>query len=228
MRQYDQVDLKRAERILMTGKEREVWAVDIDDVCLDYGGGFSRFNNRVGWTRNMKPHHYIESWGELWDTDDIDEITRRTATMNRGMNPFLRPVKDSQVALAALAKTRDLVILTSRPRDIHNITKATIDRHFPDTFRDLKYLEGGWGDRGATQVTKGETAIELGASTLIDDQPRHVIGMAMAGGVGLLFGNSQLAAGTTYQEAGVIKVPSWKDVLEHAGIDTKSIFSEGQ
>lgn len=212
----------------MSAKEREIWAIDIDDVCLDYGGGFSRFNNRVGWTRNMKPHHYIEGWGELWGTDNVDEIARRTATMNRGMNPFLRPVRNSQLALAALAKARDLIILTSRPKDIHEITKSTIDRHFPDVFRDLRYLEGGWGDHGATQVTKGETAIEIGASTLLDDQPRHVIGMAMAGGVGLLFGNSQLAETTTFEESSVVKVPSWRDVLNHAGIDPDSVFSQGQ
>ena len=50
----------------MARGERETWAIDIDDVCLDYGGGFTRFNNRVGWTSGMKPHEYSEQWGQLW------------------------------------------------------------------------------------------------------------------------------------------------------------------
>lgn len=211
----------------MARGKRETWAIDIDDVCLDYGGGFTRFNNRVGWTSGMKPHEYSEQWGQLWGGVDSGEIARRTKSINRGMNPFLRPVRDSQLALTALAKRHDLVILTSRPRDIHETTKSTIDRHFPDIFRDIHYLQGGWGERGANEaVTKGEAAIEIGASTLVDDQPRHAIGMARAGGVGLLFGDRQIASTTVSGEAGVIRVANWREVLAHAEIDPNSVLPE--
>lgn len=166
--------------------------------------------------------------GSVMGGVDADEVTRRAVVMNRGMNPFLRPVRDSQLALTALAKTRDLIILTSRPKHIHETTRMTIDRHFPDVFQDIRYLEGGWGTHGADEtVTKGEAAVRIGASTLVDDQSRHAIGMARAGGIGLLFGNGQSAA-TAPEEPGVIKVAGWREVLEHAGIDPNSVFSENQ
>lgn len=58
--------MNNTERTLMAAKEREVLAVDIDDVCLNYGSGFARFNNRVGWTLGLKPQDYTEQWGQLW------------------------------------------------------------------------------------------------------------------------------------------------------------------
>ncbi len=157
---------------------------------------------------------------------DVDEIARRASVLNRGMAPFLRPVRDAPLALAALAQARDLIAFTSRPRSLHTTTVASLDQHFPDTFRDIKYLDGGWGDRGAIEsVTKGEAAVRLGASTHIDDQVRHAVGMAGAGGVGLLFGDSHAAATATVGD-GVVRVPTWRDVLRHADIDPDSVFPE--
>lgn len=212
----------------MASREKDLMAVDFDDVCVGYGSGFTKFSNQAGWTHGMKPTDYTENWCDLWQIDDSDEIARRTEMMNRGMNPFLRPIRGSQMALSALAKKYDLMILTSRPKHIHEVTKATADKYFPGVFKDLRYLEGGWGKYGATTKSKGETAVEMGASVLIDDQPRHAVGMAMAGGVGLLFGENQLAVNTESEVPGVVKVSSWPSVLEQVGIDSKSVFPKNQ
>lgn len=143
--------------------------------------------------------------------------------MNRGINPFLRPVQGAQMALAALSKKYELVVLTSRPRNIEDVTRASIDRYFPGIFADIKYLENGWGAFGATEVTKGETAIKIGASVIVDDQPKHAIGMARAGGIGLLFGKNKLTQQAEIEDR-VIKTPTWQQVIEYSGVDLQSIL----
>ena len=94
--------------------------------------------------------------------------------------------------LSRLKERYRLVILTSRRIQMRDDTIQWLTQHYEGIFKESDVYFAGIWDR-ITQdshiQTKAEMAQLIGADYLIDDQLKHVFGVADAGIKGVLFGD---------------------------------------
>ena len=193
-------------------KQRKTIAVDIDDVLSRSAEGFIAFSNER-WGMSLKPEDYQEEWAVVWGVP-LDEALERSIEFHAsGTVGNYQPNEAALPVLKKLAKTYNLVAVTSRRRLLQPETDAWMGRHFPGIFQELHYA-GIWDELPKDQVmralkhTKAELCREIGADYLIDDQIKHCIGAAEAGVQALLFG----ASGGTKTPTDVTPVADWSGV----------------
>jgi beta-phosphoglucomutase-like phosphatase (HAD superfamily) len=91
------------------------------------------------------------------------------------------PIPGAAPALARMGRYAKLAVVTSRQHVIRDATLDWLDAHFPDVFAAGGVHFGNHWALSGTSRTKAEMCAELGASILIDDNPRYAVECAAAG-----------------------------------------------
>lgn len=187
-------------------------AVDVDDVLVPHETllvkEFRRYFDEHYSRDSM--HGATASLSE-GQKQQVKEIMNRFLTSEEFRS--IEPIEGAVQIMGQLDGYYKLVIVTARPKVIHEITKEWLHRHFPAIFNDIHFVnEGhGWGEvRG---VSKREVCQQIGARYLIDDSLLHIQEAAECGVNGLLFGDySWNQAGELPQNT--IRVKDWTEVAK--------------
>lgn len=170
-------------------KKRLTVAVDIDEVLSDHAEAFIEFSNKFYGTNNTIDD-YSEHWGELFKIQN-EEVARlaNEAYKNSSLLSLNHKVNSEQV-LSKLKQKYDLVVVTSRKTMLRDDTLAWLDKRYAGIFKDVHFA-GIWDKvtDSSFHATKKEMVQKLGASILIDDQPKHCEAVADAGIQAILFGD---------------------------------------
>lgn len=193
---------------------KPIIAIDIDDVLADSATGFVEFSNKR-WGTNLKPDDYDEHWTLLWGVDQEEAEERAVEVHNSKMTTNFLHKEEALPVLKKLAKKYELVITTSRRRQLESETIAWLEKHYNGIFLDIHFA-GIWDTKnvGRHTQTKLDLCLEVGAQYLIDDQPKHCIAVAGVGIQALLFGNYGWNKNIVLP-GGVTRAKNWKDVEEY-------------
>lgn len=98
------------------------------------------------------------------------------------------PLEGAAPALTRMSAYATLAVVTSRQHVIRDATLAWLDAHYPSLF-DAGGVHFGnhWALHGGASTSKADMCASLGATLLIDDNPRYALECAAAGVSVLLF-----------------------------------------
>lgn len=194
---------------------KQVIAVDLDDVLSNSAASFIAFGNER-WGLNLTLEDYSEHLSEMWKVEEHEAEKRILEFHNSGVTTDYSPDTVASAVLAELAKKYELVITTSRRREIEPLTRQWLEKHYGGIFTDVRFagiwdVEGGKAER--MHMTKATLCQEIGASYLIDDQPKHCKGAADSGLIGIVFGEYPWNSDVKPSK-GIVRAKDWEQVLE--------------
>lgn len=207
-----------------SGKSKPIIAVDVDDVLVQFVPALCDFAYEK-WGENITPENYTEDWSKILKVNDVDMIKRCAAEMFADFDFYnnMKAVDGAREILPKLAKKFALVPLTSRIAAQKDLTMNWLSSNFGDIFSEVIFsgayekesFENGVGH--AVKQAKGDICREIGASYLIDDQPKHVNSAVDCGVVGILFGDYGWNRDAEIVD-GVIRVSDWGGVADYFGV----------
>ena len=191
-------------------KNKQVIAVDLDDVLAEHIEAFIEFSNKNHGT-NFTKQDYLEQWKDLWGISygEVEERALNFLT-NETVGGF-GVIEDAYRVLDVLKKERDLVIVTARPKHTIDSTLEWVDHNFPATFSGVHFVPI-W-DPGPKK-TKAEICKEIGADYLIDDLIRHC-NLAIEGRIKALWFARIGWRQPDKLHSDVVRMASWREVLEY-------------
>lgn len=168
--------------------KKPIIAVDADDVLSHNVPEFMRWSNqRYG--LQLTVDDYDEDWARMWQVDHAEATRRNMEFHESGVMASYRHHDQAVPILTKLQQHFELVVITSRPKRLKDLTLEWLDQNYPELFSEV-YFAGMWDviTADSHKATKAELAQRLGVSYLIDDQPKHVLAVAEAGMEAILFG----------------------------------------
>ncbi len=196
--------------------KKQVIAVDIDDVLAFTAEGWVDFTNKT-WGMNLSADDYDEDWVKVWNIEYADALKRRDVVFGSGIHSQFEYNKEAKSVLQSLARKYRLIVVTSRLEIVRAETMDWLDKHFKGVFEDVKF--SGFYDKhfqnedyqDAVKQTKADLLQQLGASYLIDDQPKHCFAAAKIGVTSLLFGVHKWSQIEKLPDK-VVRVKDWMEV----------------
>lgn len=168
---------------------KKIIAIDIDDVLAPTAQKFIAYSNEI-WGTNLTIQDYNEDWTKLWEVDFTE--ARKRSDHVHSSDVFLgnSRFEDADIVLRRLAGKYRLVITTSRRSQLKNLTLDWREKYYGDIFENIHFA-GMWDTITADSIkaTKRDLCERIGASYLIDDQPKHCVAVAETGITALLFGD---------------------------------------
>lgn len=160
-------------------------AIDIDEVLGNFLSEVIAFHNSAYGTDleigQFTSYRFWEIWGGTRE-QAIDKIYEFKETEYfRG----IRPLPGAQKAITELKAANELCIVTSRQNEFIEVTRAWLDRYFPNCFSGV-YFTNHYG-HSESSITKAQICDQIGADLLIDDSLDFALECAVAGRQAILF-----------------------------------------
>ncbi|MDE2021886.1 MAG: hypothetical protein KGI71_03150 [Patescibacteria group bacterium] len=180
--------------------------IDFDDVLLDCNTSLALFHNaRYGTSYERKD---IGSWflERTWGCTQEEAVARVKEWYQSPEHVNSTPVPGSLEAIATLADSHELHVITSRPSYVKDLTHAWLEQHFSKRFSGLHFtshFEPGAG-------SKAEVCRSLGISLLVEDSLIHAHDVAASGVPVLLFDCPWNQESVSH---GITRIFTWEDVL---------------
>lgn len=153
--------------------------VDLDDVLLAIIAGLFPWHNRLYGTNNkeedVRPFDLSTSWGCTKE----ETISRVLDFYQTTEHAECLPIPGAVEAMNVLSQNHKLVIVTSKPADLEDMTHTWVEKHFPKTFQGI-YFTSSFTTPEHKQVKKSEICRELDIEVFIDDSTANVLDVATA------------------------------------------------
>jgi len=190
-------------------------AIDIDNVLAASAEGLVAISNQL-FGSHMTINDFGEDWSKMWGVDH-KEAERRGEVLreNKYQKDYL-PVDGAARAINELGKRYKLVLVTSRPKKVEELTRNWLKQYFSYPF-DTIVFANFWDDpknsKDGHLQHKGDLFTQVGADIVIDDQLKHCEAAAKAGVQAILFGDYAWNQ-TNELPDGIIRYKDWPEVLE--------------
>jgi uncharacterized HAD superfamily protein len=190
-------------------------AVDIDDVLAFHAKAMVAYSNRVLGT-NLTLDTYTEHWSLMWQVDH-DETERRAIAYHQTDDmAHYEHHEDADEVLRKLAQKNRLIIVTARRKEVTEITKNWINKHFNGIFEAIHHA-GIFDTKitdGSFSATKAGLCQQLGVEYLIDDQSKHCNAASELGIKTIMFGDYPWNHNDKLHP-GIMRCNNWSEVLEY-------------
>lgn len=191
---------------------KPIIAVDIDNVLANTAESFAQYSNRT-WGTNISESDFGEDFTRVWGVTYSEALRRLDEIYETDIFLSISPKEGAKDVIMSLRSSYDLVVLTSRRKSSSVHSRYWIEAHYPGCFSEV-YFSGIYDknleDHSVVNLTKGEMLKQIGASYLIDDEPKHCISAAALGVPSVLF---QPRANSTQIDTSLITtLNSWSDV----------------
>ena len=161
-------------------------AVDVDEVLARFLCSLNDFIEETHDEKYDLSDFHIYEFRHVWKCDQ-DESNERVHAFFRSPHfaHGIRPIDGARETLSQLQDNFEFDVVTSRQHAIKSETLAWLEEHFSGLLSAVHFgnhyaLEG-------PSRKKSEICLEIGASVLIDDNPRYALEVADAGIDVLLF-----------------------------------------
>ncbi|EEF46186.1 conserved hypothetical protein [Ricinus communis] len=192
-----------------------VVAVDVDEVLGNFVSALNRFiADRYSSNHSVSEYHVYEFF-KIWNCSrDEADIRVHEFFKTSYFKSGIYPIPGAQKVLQKLSRLCKLSVVTSRQNVIKDHTVEWIEKHYPGVFQEIHF--GNHFALDGESRPKSEICRSLGATVLIDDNPRYAIECAEVGIKVLLFDyeNSYpwCKADSVDQHPLVTKVCNWEQV----------------
>lgn len=202
-------------------RRRLTIAIDCDDVLIPTAQSIvSNYNDRFG-TKLGLEHMYTPIALDIWGTKSGDEAIERVNEFLRSeKHAAISPFTDAITAIRRLARVHNLHLVTGRASFLQEVTKRTLDAHFPDCFQGIEHTNYITTSTDlSVKRTKGQVCKEIGADLLVDDHIAHGHDVVEAGlGQVIIFGNYPWNQGDLPK--GMVRCEDWnavqKEITQYA------------
>ncbi|KAJ9168121.1 hypothetical protein P3X46_019683 [Hevea brasiliensis] len=161
-------------------------AVDVDEVLGNFVSALNRFIADRYSSNHSVSEYYVYEFSKIWNCSR-DEANARVHEFFK--TPYFKsgiyPIPGAQQALHKLSRLCKLSVVTSRQNIIKDHTIEWIEKHYPGVFQEIHF--GNHFALDGESRPKSEICRSLGATVLIDDNPRYAIECAQVGIRVLLF-----------------------------------------
>jgi hypothetical protein len=200
---------------------RPIIAVDIDDVLAQFVPAFLIYA-REKWNENVTQENFTEEWAKIFKVKGMATIKARAIQMFADFDFYngMKTISDAPDVLKKMSQKFTLIPMTSRVTSQRDLTVDWLDRNFGNVFEEVIFsgaYEAKNDFRRTVHKTKGDICQEIGASFLIDDQPKHVNAAAECGVEALLFGDYSWNRHAKIV-TGVTRVADWGGVADYFGV----------
>lgn len=185
--------------------------VDLDDVLIDYMGGFCNFYNRKYGTNfsieDFKSHN-------IWETIGGSKL-RAVLLVNffyySKLFDEIKLMDGAREAIKKLSEDNDLPIVTARFKHFRKKTKRFIKKIFDGGIEKVFYT-GFYNPTGKLDLCKKE-----GIDLLIEDNPHYAMSCADEGINVFLFDRPWNRDFNEQEYENITRVKTWNEILERLG-----------
>ncbi len=195
----------------------ETIAIDIDDVLLPHFQDLITYYNRLyGTSLTLEDNNSQDPAN--WGTDSREEAIRRVQKFF-DTDEFInsQPFSEAKEAVAELARSFKLIIITARYTVIEETTRNWLSRHFSEIFQEIHFTSMYSLD--GKERTKADVCKEAKANWLVDDSYEHIIGASKVGVNGILFGDYPWNQHNDLPK-NVTRAKDWDEVLDYFSLQT--------
>ncbi|CAK0782503.1 hypothetical protein CVIRNUC_005721 [Coccomyxa viridis] len=155
-------------------------AVDVDEVLGRFLHSLNKFCEEEYGLHFDIPDYSVYEFAKIWNCS-TDESNHRVHDFFKSQHfaAGILPIPGAYHSLQRLRSSCDLVVVTSRQHCIQQPTLAWVEEHFPGVFQEV-HFGNHWALEGQSKA-KSEICREIGATVLIDDNPRYAMECAAAG-----------------------------------------------
>ncbi len=158
---------------------RRVIGVDLDDVLIEFSLALSSYiymKYGIKYTLYDIPADYDLT--SIWKCshDDVLKNIFEFYLSEDHMN--ILPTKGAIEALQFLIQDFDIVVITSRPQSVEDITIKLLRKHFPEIFKKIYFVNTYIGP---DKKSKAQVCIENNVELFIDDLLSNTISTSEAG-----------------------------------------------
>jgi uncharacterized HAD superfamily protein len=150
---------------------RELIAVDVDDVSLNFVPSFLRFYNAMYGTDFTKKDVICYDLWKVFNVTKEKMIQRMSLFHKSDYSDEIEPVQDAREALYILSQKKGNVFVTSRPLEIKLKTDLSLSKNFRNSYSGIFYS----GDFNGQGKSKAEICKEIGASLIIEDCLKYAL-----------------------------------------------------
>ncbi|XP_059287081.1 uncharacterized protein LOC132040458 [Lycium ferocissimum] len=167
-------------------QDKIVVAVDVDEVLGNFVSALNEFvADRYSSYHSVSEYHVYEFF-KIWKCSrDEADIRVHEFFKTSYFKTGIHPIPGARQTLQKVSRFCNLSIVTSRQNAIKDHTIEWIERHYPGLFQDIHF--GNHFALNGKSIAKSDMCRSLGATVLIDDNPRYAIECAEVGIKVLLF-----------------------------------------
>jgi uncharacterized HAD superfamily protein len=157
----------------------KVIGIDLDDTLLNLSGTFIEFHNSKYGTAYAREEAISPFFEEVWDITKEDVFKRLHEFYNSEHYLGAEPVKGAPEAIARLAETNELYIVTASPEEIKDRVEVWLGKHFTNKFKGIHFIKKSIFDENIRN--KKDVCEELGIEVFIDDALHNAEDISSAG-----------------------------------------------
>jgi uncharacterized HAD superfamily protein len=191
---------------------RERWGIDIDDTLTPFIEPFAVFHNMKYRTNLAKKDFVTFRFGRTIGCDGkeakkrVDEYYKTSAFINSA------PFPEALDAIPALARDRELFVITSRPYSVLEQTRGFIETYFPGIFSGIFHSYNVYSEGNAHSPTKYQICHNLGLSHFVDDSLDYVVSCKSEVDFVWLFGDNPWSQ-NGHLHPGILRAIDWHEIL---------------
>ena len=187
-------------------------ALDFDDVVMNFNSGFVNFHN-LSYGTNLTYEELVryDDWEVVYGCSKEAMVERAREFYRSPHHLEVVPILGAVEAILKLASRHRLEIVTSRPETVREQVLTWLNRHLPETFKEIHFTNGFAGMAGSIKRAKSEICREIGAHAFVDDALTHAEDVARAG-IPVLLPDRPWNRDRTPD--GVIRVKTWDDIVK--------------
>ena len=168
------------------------------------------FHNTVYGTKYRRSDICNFELQPLWGCSLNEVVQRINDFYNSTYHENLQPVLGAVESLEKLRQNNTLVLITSRPEHVRDVTEKLLQRYFLNFFNEIHFL-GHYHGIQTRRQTKGEVCKNIGVEIFIDDSLEHAKTVCQEKIPALLF-DTPWNQGTLPEN--ITRVFSWDEILE--------------
>lgn len=196
---------------------KEVVALDIDDVAVKHVEGFIRWSNQTYGT-NLSTEDYTEAWHELWDIHPDEVEPRKKVFFTDEIVRSFEVVEGASEGITALSGLRKVIGVTSRRESLREVTEQALEVIAPGAVDEIFFATSFKNGQKITR-SKAEICPRINATHLIDDQLKHCLAVGEVGVGSILFGDYPWNKTEDKLPDNVVRAHNWQEVLRHFGTE---------
>ena len=190
-------------------------AVDIDNVLANTAESFAQYSNTT-WGTNISEADFSEDFTRVWGVSYEEALRRMDEIYETDLFLSITPKVGAHDAVRSLKGKYDLVVLTSRRKSNAEHSLDWVETHYPGCFSEVYFsgiYDNNLADPSLLNLTKGQILQQIGASYLIDDEPKHCISAANLGIPSILF-QPRMVSPSLLDTNLITTLKSWYDVRQ--------------
>jgi len=186
--------------------------VDMDGIVADFTPKMIKHHNLVHNLHDPTSGYSVYDLTQPWQCSYEEMVKRIHEFYRSDLFKTIQPVKGAKTGIRHLSKKHELVLVTSRPYFIEQLSIDWLDQYFPGHFKKIVHTNQ-ITQRNKKRRKKSEICLEEKIDLMIDDALEFAVDCATAGIKVLLFDAIWNQEKNLHQN--ITRIFGWKNIHQH-------------